>query len=170
MAGKDRKVSPVMQKILRVPHGGFLRQHRIMGQELSTRDFAPGESWESAGILDVFPTFQTARVGQKIRRRPQLPLCGVALSVNPIFMSFIWRYVEWPPVGRSLQHKRTRSVYPRAQKRYRALPRSPGYRTSPVRHAAARGQKPEPSGLEGSGHFWRNQEMLTMITGRMPQP
>ena len=85
-------------------------------------------------------------------------------------MSLIWRYVEWPPVGRSLQHKRTRSVYPSAQKRYRALPRSPGYHTSPVRHAATRGQKPEPSGLEGSGHFWRNQEMLTMITGRMPQP
>ena len=59
-----------------------LGQHRIMWQELSTRDFAPGESLESAGILDVFPTFQTARVGQKIRRRPQLPLCGVALKVD----------------------------------------------------------------------------------------
>jgi len=32
-----------------------------------------------AGILYVFPTFQTAQMGQKIRRKPKLPLCGVAL-------------------------------------------------------------------------------------------
>ena len=52
-----------------------------MGQELSARDFVPGESPQSAGILDVFFTFQTARMGQKIRRKPQFPLCGAALSV-----------------------------------------------------------------------------------------
>ena len=34
---------------------------------------------ENAGILDVFPIFHTARLGQKIRRIPQLPLCGVAI-------------------------------------------------------------------------------------------
>ena len=57
----------------------FLRQHRIMGQGDSARDFDPSESMENAGILDVFPIFHTARLGQKIRRSPQLPLCGVAL-------------------------------------------------------------------------------------------
>ena len=57
----------------------YLRQHRIMGQELSARDFAPAESLKRAGILCVFPTFQTAQMGQKIRRKPKLPLCGVAL-------------------------------------------------------------------------------------------
>ena len=31
--------------------------------------------------LDVFPIFHTARVGQKIRRSPQFPLCGVALEM-----------------------------------------------------------------------------------------
>ena len=41
--------------------------------------FDPSESMENAGILDVFPIFHTARLGQKIRRSPQLPLCGVAL-------------------------------------------------------------------------------------------
>ncbi len=35
---------------------------------------------ENAGILDVFPIFHAARLGQKIRRSPQLPLCGVALN------------------------------------------------------------------------------------------
>ena len=34
---------------------------------------------ENVEILDVFPIFHTARLGQKIRRSPQLPLCGVAL-------------------------------------------------------------------------------------------
>lgn len=60
------------------PQKSRLGQHRIMGQELSPRDFVPDEGLESAGILYVFPTFQTERLGQKIRRKPQLPLCGVA--------------------------------------------------------------------------------------------
>ena len=56
-----------------------LRQYRIMEQVLSPKDFAPRESVEKAGILDVFPFFHTAQLGQKIRRKPQSPLCGVAL-------------------------------------------------------------------------------------------
>ena len=52
-----------------------------MGQGVSARDFAPSESMENAGILCVFPIFHTARLGQKIRRSPQLPLCGVALDL-----------------------------------------------------------------------------------------
>ena len=47
--------------------GKHLRQHRIMGQGDSARDFDPSESMENAGILDVFPIFHTARLGQKIR-------------------------------------------------------------------------------------------------------
>ena len=53
-----------------------------MGQGDPARDFDPGESMENAGILDVFPIFHTARLGQKIRRSPQLPLCGVALKLE----------------------------------------------------------------------------------------
>ena len=34
-----------------------LRQYRIMEQVLSPKDFAPRESVEKAGILDVFPFF-----------------------------------------------------------------------------------------------------------------
>ena len=51
-----------------------------MGQGNSARDFGPSESMENAGILDVFPIFHAARLGQKIRRSPLLPLCGVALN------------------------------------------------------------------------------------------
>ena len=58
-----------------------LRQHRIMGQGDSARDFDTSESMENAGILDVFPIFHTARLGQKIRRSPLSPLCGVALNI-----------------------------------------------------------------------------------------
>ena len=50
-----------------------------MGQGDSARGFGTSESMKNAGILDVFPIFHTARLGQKIRRSPQLPLCGVAL-------------------------------------------------------------------------------------------
>ena len=35
--------------------------------------------WKNAGILDVFPIFHTARLGQKIRRSPLSPPSGVAL-------------------------------------------------------------------------------------------
>ena len=57
----------------------ILRQHRIMGQGDSARDFGPAESSENAGILCVFPIFRTVRMGQKTRRSPQLPPSGVAL-------------------------------------------------------------------------------------------
>ncbi len=50
-----------------------------MGQGDSARDFGTSESIKNAGILDVFSIFRTARLGQKIRRIPQSPLCGVAL-------------------------------------------------------------------------------------------
>ena len=51
-----------------------------MGQGDSARDFDPSESMENAGILDVFPIFHTARLGEKIRRSPLSSLCGVALG------------------------------------------------------------------------------------------
>ena len=57
-----------------------LGQHRIMGQGDSARDFGTSESMKNAEILDVFPIFHTARLGQKIRRSPQSSLCGVALG------------------------------------------------------------------------------------------
>ncbi|MDD5863376.1 MAG: hypothetical protein PUD80_01895, partial [Firmicutes bacterium] len=51
-----------------------LRQYRIIGQGDSARDFDTSESMENAGILDVYPIFHTARLGQKIRQSPQLLL------------------------------------------------------------------------------------------------
>ena len=57
-----------------------LRQHRTIWQEHSAKDFASYESYKRAGILYVFPPFITARMGQKIGRRPQTQLCGDALS------------------------------------------------------------------------------------------
>ena len=57
-----------------------------MGQGDSARDFGTSESTKNAGILDVFPIFRTARLGQKIRRSPQSPLCGAAL-VSILFSS-----------------------------------------------------------------------------------
>ena len=50
-----------------------------MEQVLSPKDFVPRESVEKAEILVVFPFFHTAQLGQKIRRKPQSPLCGVAI-------------------------------------------------------------------------------------------
>ena len=50
-----------------------------MEQGDSARDFDQSESMKNVGILDVFPIFHTARLGHKICRSPQLPLCGVAL-------------------------------------------------------------------------------------------
>ena len=55
-------------------------QHRTIWQEHSTKDFASYESYKRAGILNVFPPFITARMGQKIGRRPQTQLCGDALA------------------------------------------------------------------------------------------
>ena len=58
----------------------YLGQHRTIWQEHSAKDFASYESYKSAGILYVFPPFITARMGQKIGRRPQTQLCGAALD------------------------------------------------------------------------------------------
>ncbi len=58
----------------------FLGQHRTIWQEHSAKDFASYESYKRAGILYVFPPFITARMGQKIGRRPQTQLCGDALE------------------------------------------------------------------------------------------
>ena len=60
--------------------GKFLGQHRTIWQEHSAKDFASYESYKRAGILYVFPPFITARMGQKIGRRPQTQLCGAALG------------------------------------------------------------------------------------------
>ena len=59
-----------------------LWQHRTMGQGDSARDFDTSESMKNVGILDVFPIFRTARLGKKLRRSPQSPLCGVALKLT----------------------------------------------------------------------------------------
>ena len=59
-----------------------------MGQGDSAKDFDPSESMKNAGILDVFPVFHTARLGQKIHRSPQSPLCGVALRKRKKFAHF----------------------------------------------------------------------------------
>ena len=63
-----------IRRSLQLPLCGVaLRQHRIMGQGDSARDFGPAESSENAGILCVFPVFRTVRMGQKTRRSPRLP-------------------------------------------------------------------------------------------------
>ena len=57
------------------PHNGARR----FGQCFDT-----SESMENAEILDVFPIFHTARLGQKIRRSPLSPPSGVALEKRHI--------------------------------------------------------------------------------------
>ena len=56
-----------------------LRQHRAIWQEHSAKDFGSAERLKRAGILYVFPPFWPERMGQKIGRRPQTQLRGVAL-------------------------------------------------------------------------------------------
>ena len=56
-------------------------QHRTIWQEHSAKDFASYESYKRAGILYVFPPFITARMRQKIGRRPQTQLCGDAIDL-----------------------------------------------------------------------------------------
>ena len=58
------------------------------------RDFDPSESMKNAGILDVFPIFHTARLGQKIRRSPQCPLCGVALAFFVLFVNYVQAFQQ----------------------------------------------------------------------------
>ena len=57
-----------------------------MGHGDSANDFDPSERMKNAGILDVFPVFHAARLGQKIRRSPQFPLCGAAQVLFPKVM------------------------------------------------------------------------------------
>ena len=56
-----------------VSRGIFFRAAPHNGTRRFGQCFDPGESMENGGILDVFPIFHTARLGQKIRRSPQLP-------------------------------------------------------------------------------------------------
>ena len=60
-----------------------------MEQALSARDFVSSESVENVGILDVFPIFHTARLEQKIRRKPNSPSCGVAVSKKDICLLLV---------------------------------------------------------------------------------
>ena len=86
-------------------HGlSFLRQHRTIWQEHSAKDFASYESYKRAGILYVFPPFITARMGQKIGRRPQTQLCGDAIAY---FMKLVgWEQLATQGVPRWQVHKR----------------------------------------------------------------
>ena len=75
-----------------------------MGQGDLARDFDTSESMKNAGILDVFPIFHTAQLGQKIRQSPQFPLCGVAFMMklpdscgNPAVFCWIARHIRKPP-------------------------------------------------------------------------
>ena len=71
-----------------------LRQHRTIWQERSAKDFASYESYKRAGILYVFPPFITARMGQKIGRRPQTQLCGDAQELYlPVFVHAFWKRI-----------------------------------------------------------------------------
>ena len=76
---KLANMSDVKQSTLGDIMRGLLRQHRTIWQAHSVKDFASAEGYKRAGILDVFPSFITARMGQKIGRRPKTQLCGVAL-------------------------------------------------------------------------------------------
>ena len=76
-----------------------------MGQGDSARDFGTSESMKHAGILDVFPIFHTAQLGQKIRRSPQSPLGGVALD-----LSRIWRLLLRGDVGIAPYERSTEGV------------------------------------------------------------
>ena len=76
-----------------------------MGQGDSARDFDASESMKNAGILDVFPIFYTARLGQKIRRSPQFPLCGVALRILILVLlspSAMWQIFSRQMISRNL--------------------------------------------------------------------
>ena len=75
--------TPMATKKRPAPAGRFFRQHRTIWQEHSAKDFASYESYKRAGILYVFPPFITARMGQKIGRRPQTQLCGDAFIQIP---------------------------------------------------------------------------------------
>ena len=79
--------------------GQMLGQRRIMGQGDSARYFDTSESMKNAGILDVFPIFRTARLGQKIRRSPQSPpkrCCLRERKRKPAKRLSVRRCPPWP--------------------------------------------------------------------------
>ena len=63
------------ESVKATPHNGARR----LGQCFDT-----SESMKNAGILDVFPIFHTARLGQKIRRSLQLPPKRCCLKPVPV--------------------------------------------------------------------------------------
>ena len=63
------------ESVKATPHNGARR----FGQCFDT-----SESMKNAGILDVFPIFHTARLGQKIRRSLQLPPKRCCLKPVPV--------------------------------------------------------------------------------------
>ena len=81
----DRKILCVKKSALQSLRTIFAKSLRAAphnGARRFGQCFDPSESMENAGILDVFPIFHTARLGQKIRRSPLSSLCGVALTQN----------------------------------------------------------------------------------------
>ena len=71
------------------PGGCFFRATPHNGARRFGQCFDPSESMENAGILDVFPIFHTARLGQKIRRSPQLPPKRCCLK-SAVLLSAAW--------------------------------------------------------------------------------
>ena len=58
----------------------MLRQRRAIQQGGTAEDFVPDQSFQTGGILHVFPGLETAELAQKIRCDPQTQLRGVALN------------------------------------------------------------------------------------------
>ena len=91
-----------------------LGQHRTIWQEHSAKDFASYESYKRAGILYVFPPFITARMGQKIGRRPQTQLCGDALDefggISGVNYANTSRYDTWVKKGHLVYYSETASA------------------------------------------------------------
>ncbi|MDY3773202.1 MAG: hypothetical protein SO002_09390, partial [Candidatus Faecousia sp.] len=61
--------------------------HRIMGQGDSASVLTRAKVWKMREYWMYFPFFMLHDWGQKIRRSPQLPLCGVALAFSQKFQS-----------------------------------------------------------------------------------
>ena len=90
----------------------YSRQHRTIWQEHSAKDFASYESYKRAGILYVFPPFITARMGQRIGRRPQTQLCGDASTDE---------YIDVSDEVLIAMEEETRAVNAAERKKYRYL-------------------------------------------------
>lgn len=84
-----KRVAPMMQcRFQKLAISGefppvtHLRQHRAIRQGGTAEDFVPDQSFQTGGILDVFPGLETAELAQKIRCDPQTQLRGAALRPN----------------------------------------------------------------------------------------